>query len=190
MVQGTRSEVQETVNSDWECFAKAQRGDETAWRVLVGQHQARLIALALLITGSAIAADDVVQETFIRAQGAKIKDTAGTVQGFLGTITYRLALKEAKRVRRNTKLDGLDVPNQDRSALEGILNDERDRYVAGAIRALDAEHRDVLVLRFYGGYSYEEIAGIVQAPLGTVKSRIFYAVKSCRDTLRQKGVLR
>jgi RNA polymerase sigma-70 factor (ECF subfamily) len=62
--------------------------------------------------------------------------------------------------------------------------------VARALRTLDAEHRDVLVLRFYGGYSYEEIAKIVEAPLGTVKSRIFYAVKSCRETLQQKGVLR
>jgi len=182
--------VQETVNSDWECFVRAQRGDETAWRVLVEQHQARLLALALFITGSAIAADDVVQETFVRALGVKMRDTAGTVQGFLSTIAYRLALKEAKRVRRNTELDELDLPDHGQNALEGILNDERDRSVARAIRTLDAEHRDVLVLRFYGGYSYEEIAKIVEAPLGTVKSRIFYAVKSCRETLQQKGVLR
>jgi RNA polymerase sigma-70 factor, ECF subfamily len=161
-----------------------------AWRVLVGQHQTRLIALALLITGSATAADDVVQETFVRALGAKIKRTTGTVQGFLGTIAYRLALKEAKRVRRNAKLDGLDLPDQGQNALDGILSDERDCLVAEAIGTLDAEHRDVLILRFYGGFSYEEIAGILQAPLGTVKSRIFYAVKSCREILRQKGVLK
>jgi RNA polymerase sigma-70 factor (ECF subfamily) len=177
------------VSSDWECFISAQRGDETACRVLVGQHQTRLMALALFITGSATAADDVVQETFVRALGAKIKHSTGTVQGFLGTIAYRLALKEAKRVRRNAELDELDLHDQGRNALDSVLNDERDRLVVETIGTLDAEHRDVLVLRFYGGCRYEEIAEVLQAPLGTVKSRIFYAVKSCRETLRQKGVL-
>jgi RNA polymerase sigma-70 factor (ECF subfamily) len=160
-----------------------------AWRVLIGQHQTRLLALALFITGSATAADDVVQETFVRALGAKIKHTTGTVQGFLGTIAYRLALREVERARRNAELDGLNLPDHGRNALDSVLSDERDRMVAEAIGTLDPEHRDVLILRFYGGHSYEEIADILQAPLGTIKSRIFYAVKSCRETLRQKGVL-
>ena len=181
--------MQKAVNSDWECFIRARRGDETAWRALVGRHQARLLALALFITGSATAADDVVQETFVRALGASVRHSTGTVQGFFGTIAYRLALKEAKRTRRNVKLDGLDLPDRGNDALDSILNNERDRFVAKAIETLDAEHRDVLVLRFYCGHSYEEIASILQAPLGTVKSRIFYAVKSCRQILRQKGVL-
>lgn len=181
--------MQGAVSSDLECFTRAQRGDETAWRALVGQHQARLTALALFITGSAIAADDVVQETFVRALAARIKNSTGTVQGFLGTIAYRLALREAKRVRRNAELDELDLYEDGRNALDSVLSDERDRLVAEAIGTLDAEHRDVLILRLYGGCSYEEIADILQAPLGTVKSRIFYAVKSCREALRQKGVL-
>jgi RNA polymerase sigma-70 factor (ECF subfamily) len=101
-----------------------------------------------------------------------------------------LAIKEAKRVRRNARLEGQDLPDLGQNVLDSILNDERDRLVVRAIETLDAEHRDVLVLRFYGGHSYEEIARIVKAPLGTVKSRIFYAVKSCGETLRQKGVLR
>jgi RNA polymerase sigma-70 factor (ECF subfamily) len=176
------------VNSEWESFIRAQRGDEVAWRVLIEQHQTRLTALALFITGSAPAADDVVQETFVRAFGARIRNYAGTVQGFLGTITYRLALKEAKRVQRNVKLNGLDLTDAEDDPLTTVLNDERDRFVTEAIASLDTEHRDVLILRFYGGYSYHEIAEIVKAPLGTVKSRIFYAVKSCRETLRQKGV--
>lgn len=181
--------MQGAVNADWECFISAQRGDEKAWRVLVGRHQPRLTALALFITGSATAAEDVVQETFVRALGAKIKHKTGTVQGFLGTIAYRLALKEAKRVRRDRELDESSLQDHGRNPLDGVLSDERDRLVAEAICALDAEHRDVLTLRFYGDCNYEEIAEILQAPLGTVKSRIFYAVKSCRERLRQKGVM-
>jgi RNA polymerase sigma-70 factor (ECF subfamily) len=160
-----------------------------AWRVLIGDYQTRLTALALLITGSSAAAEDVVQETFVRALRARIKNTAGSVGGFLGTIAYRLALKEAKRQRRNVRLDSEDMPDNSRNPLESILSDERDRHVAEAIGALGAEHRDVLLLRCYGGQSYDEIARLLQIPVGTVKSRIFYAVKSCREMLRRKGVL-
>jgi RNA polymerase sigma-70 factor (ECF subfamily) len=178
------------VNSEWEYFIQAQQGDEMAWRVLVGRHQTRLTALALFITGSATAANDVVQETFVRAMGAKIRQYTGTVNGFLGTIAYRLALKEADRERRNVELKSLDLTDTEQSPLSNILKDERDRFVAEAIRGLNPEHRDVLILRFYGDYSYEEIARLINVPLGTVKSRIFNAVKSCRESLRQKGVLK
>jgi RNA polymerase sigma-70 factor (ECF subfamily) len=181
--------VQEEVSFEWECFFKAQRGDELAWRVLTGQHQARLAALALFITGSGAAADDIVQETFVRALRARIKHTTGTVQGFLSTIAYRLALKEAKRASRHTEISGVELPHQTESALDRILKDERDRLVVEAIGTLDEQHRNVLTLRFYGGYSYEDIAEILEIPLGTVKSRIFHAVKSCRQMLRQKGAL-
>ncbi|UCF77866.1 MAG: RNA polymerase sigma factor [Candidatus Eiseniibacteriota bacterium] len=182
--------MQEAVNFEWECFFKARRGDEVAWRVLVGQHQTRLAALALFVTGSPAAAEDVVQETFVRALRARIRHTKGTVQGFLGTIAYRLALKEAKRARRCVELEGLEPSDGSQDALERVLENERDRLVAEAIGALDARQRDVLTLRFYGGYSYEEIAKILDIPLGTVKSRVFHAVKSCRNTLRERGVLK
>jgi RNA polymerase sigma-70 factor (ECF subfamily) len=178
------------VNSEWEYFNQARQGDEVAWRVLMGRHQSRLTALALFITGSAAAAEDVVQETFLRAFRARIKDCRGTVQGFLGTIAYRLALKEVKRSGKNVELDGQALTDPGRDPLDGILEDERDRLVVEAIGTLDSEHRDVLILRFYGGYSYNEIAELLQVPLGTVKSRIFYAVKTCREMLRQKGVLK
>jgi RNA polymerase sigma-70 factor (ECF subfamily) len=177
------------LNLDWECLIRAQRREEIACRELIGQYQSRLMALALVITGSPAAAADVVQETFIRALDAKLKNTTGTVQGFLGTIAYRLALKESKQAKRNVELNDLDSLDQKPNPLDDVLIDERDRLVAQAIRTLDVGHRDALILRFYGGHSFEEIAGLLKIPLGTAKSRIFYAVKSCREILREKGVL-
>lgn len=179
-----------TARAEWDRFLRAQGGDESAWRVLVGKHQTRLTALALFITGSAAAADDVVQETFVRALRARTKRVTGTVQGFLGTIAYRLALKEVRRAKRHVALEGIDLADSRQTPLDSLLTDERQRLVADAIAALDEGHRDVLILRLYSGHSYEEIARILQIPLGTVKSRLFYAVKSCRETLRQKGVLK
>lgn len=177
------------MNSEWDCFIRAQRGDELSWRVLIGQHQRRLTALALLVTGSVSAADDIVQETFLRAIKAKIKRHTGTVSGFLGTIAYRLAVKEARHAKRHTCLDGLDLADESRTALDRLLKDERERLVIEAIRALDDKHREVLVLRFYGCYTYEEIADLLGVAVGTVKSRMFNAAKSCRNALRQKGAI-
>jgi len=99
-------------------------------------------------------------------------------------------VSEAKRLRRSVGLDGRDFAQSGSNQLEKVLADERDRHVAEAITALDAEHRDVLILRLYGGHSYEEIAETLGVPVGTVKSRIFNAVRSCRGSLKEKGVLR
>jgi RNA polymerase sigma-70 factor (ECF subfamily) len=154
------------------------------------QGAACLAALALFITGSPAAADDVVQETFVQALRARIKHTSGTVHGLLSTIAYRLALKEVKRVRGDVALEDVDIADNARDALEEMIEDERGRLVAEAIGALDAKHRETLILRFYGGYSYEEMAELLEIPLGTVKSRMFHAVKSCRQMLKQKGVFK
>jgi RNA polymerase sigma-70 factor, ECF subfamily len=177
------------LNPDWEILIRAQHGEEGSCRELIDRYQSRLMALAILITGSPAAAKDVAQETFIRALHANLKNTAGTVQGFLATIAFRLALKESKRERRNMELKGLDFTDPEPSPLDAVLINERDRLVARAIHSLDVDQRDALVLRFYGGHSLEEISGLLKIPLGTVKSRLFYAVKSCRVILREKGVL-
>jgi RNA polymerase sigma-70 factor (ECF subfamily) len=180
----------EKIDADWDWFLRAKNGDENAWRALIDTHQSRLAALALFITGSAAAAEDVVQETFVRALGARIRNYAGSVQGYLGTIAYRLAVRESKRTQKNVALDGIVITDPGVNPIERMLTDERDKMVAEAIGNLAVDHRDILVLRFYGGKSYTEIAELMQIPIGTVKSRLFYAVKSCRDELRSKGVLK
>ncbi len=178
------------MNSEWGCFLRAQRGDQTAWRILIGQHQRRLTALALFVTGSVSAAEDVVQETFLRAISTRIRQYTGTVNAFLGTIAYRLALKEVLREKQSVELDGVTLIDAGHTQLDGLLTDERDRMVAEVINSLDERHRDVLILRFYGGCSYEEIAQLLQIAVGTVKSRMFNAVKYCREELRKRGFSR
>ena len=179
----------EKVNPEWDLFFCARRGDENSWRELMEEYRPRLMALGLLITRSSVAAEDIVQETFVRALSATIKNTSGTVHGFLGTIAYRLAIKEKRRVGRHVGLETNELLDNVENPMEQLLKDERQRLIAGAISSLDTEHRDILLLRCYGGHSYLEISDLLSVPIGTVKSRIFYAVKSCRDILRRKGVL-
>lgn len=177
------------MSSDWELWDGARRGDESAWRALIGRHHSRLLSLALLITGSATAAQDVAQEALTRVLELEVTHRRGSVGGLLSTIAYRLALKERERSNRHTTIVGHDPPESAPSALENLLARERDRHITAVIQSLDSEHRDTLVLRFYGGHSYQEIANLTETPLGTVKSRLFYAVKECRKKLREKGIL-
>ena len=177
------------MSSDWECLAAARRGDEVAWRQLVERHHRRLVGLVLLITGCPAAANDVAQETFVRLLEAGPYRPTGTVQGLLSTIAYRLAVKESRWQRRQSDVEALNPSDSSPSPLERILREERDRHVAAAIGSLDDAHRHTLVLRFYGGHSYAEIAELTGVPLGTVKSRIFHAVKSCHRILRDKGIV-
>lgn len=191
-MQGTRCAVNSLdgdVDPEWDCLIRAQSGEKEAWSALVVRTQSRLLALALLITGSQAAAEDVVQETFSRALAANVKNTSGSVLGLLSTIAYRLALKDVQRNKRHVDAERYEFVDNSSSPLDEVLDGERDRAVACAIRELDATHREVLVMRFYGGHSYEEIAAELGIPIGTVKSRMFYAVRACRDALRQAGVL-
>jgi RNA polymerase sigma-70 factor (ECF subfamily) len=176
------------LSSDWELLERAGLGDERAWSELVRRHHQRLLGMVLLITGSPEAAEDISQEAFVRLFRSRL-ERRGSVGGWLSTTAYRLAVKENRRGQHRSVLDGIDLPDPSGSPLDTVLTEERDRHVAAAIRALDPPHRDVMVLRFYGGHRYEEIARLTGVPLGTVKSRIFHAVKSCQTILRERGIL-
>jgi RNA polymerase sigma-70 factor (ECF subfamily) len=175
--------------ADWELLERARRGDETSWRELFQRHHRSLVKIAFLITGSMEAAKDLAQETFVRLLRSKIGHTRGSFKGYLSTIAYRLALKEKRRRLRNGGIDGLEIADGNPSPLEATLRDERQRLVAQAMGTLSDDHRDILILRFYGDHSYDEIAQITNVPMGTVKSRMYYAVKACREKLSEKGVL-
>ena len=177
------------MDSGWECFIRARRGDKSAWRDLVDCHRPRLMSLALLITGSAADAEDIVQETFTRAIIAGARHYKSTLEKYLGTIAFRLSLKEKKRSNRQASLENFELADSAHNSLDSVILSERDRQIAAAIRTLDKKHRDVLVLRFYGNCSYEEIAELLEISSGTVKSRVFYAVKTCRKILKEKGIL-
>jgi len=175
--------------SDWECLAQARGGSDAAWLLLMQRHFARLTALALLIVQRPETAEDIAQDAMVKLYESQLAHHSGTVGGWLTTIVYRQALKTKQRAARHTELEARELVDAAPSPLQRLLASERDRSVTAAVRRLDDDHRATLALRFYGGYSYEEIAALMNVPLGTVKSRIFYAVKMCREFLRKDGLL-
>ena len=177
------------MTADWDNLDRARRGDERGWRELVHKHHARLVSMALLITGCPEAAKDIAQESLTRLLQEKFPNRAGTVGGWLTTTAYHLAIKESRRTKKQSNIKGIDPPDASPSPLDTILKSERDRQIAAAIQSLDSAHREIFVLRFYSENTYEEIAQLTGVPLGTVKSRIFYAVKACQQILRDRGLI-
>ncbi len=176
------------MTDDWSSLQQARAGDETAWQSLFDRYYQSLVKMAFFITGSLESAQDVAQEAFVSLLHVRVHHHHGKFKSFLSTIAYRLALKERMRLHPIGKLDAVSVVDDSPSVLEKSVTDETDRLIVSTIQELSVEYREVLTLRFFGEHSYEEIAEIMEIPVGTVKSRIFYAVKSCREKLKEQGV--
>jgi len=183
MTSGRRDDGAPT--SDWECLDLAHRGDEGAWQTLYIRHEGRLRRMATLITGSADSADDVAQETFVRVLRRKIPHRDGSFGAYLTTIAFRLALKEKVRLRKQGGFDEEAALGDTETPFEAAARSNRKKVVAALLETLPHDQREVIALRFFGGHSYDEIAGILGIPGGTVKSRIFYALKTCRREFRR-----
>ncbi|MBK7256218.1 MAG: RNA polymerase sigma factor [Ignavibacteriae bacterium] len=108
---------------------------------------------------------------------------------YLSTIVYRSAVKE--NLRRNKLEEGPPecAGSPDPTPFDLTVRREQEREIIRAIQLLTPSQRDILVLRFYGEFGYEEIAAMTGVALGTVKSRIFYAVKTVRTILQSRGVV-
>ena len=161
---------------------RSQTGDEGALTELILLYSPRLrYYLRKMLPRQDSQADDVLQETWcdaIRSLGS-LRDAAA----FPAWI-YRIARDRAWRLLRRERpaatLVEADLPV---AAEEPEFSAEDAAAVHAALAELPAEQREVLVLRFIEGLTYEEIAAITAAPLGTVRSRLFYGKESLRQLL-------
>ncbi len=142
-------------------------------------------------------ADDVAQETFVRAYGALDRyDERYAFYTWLRAIATRVALNEiAKRRRRRTDGGGIfdtaaaNVPGQAHDPLESIAREELQAAVEAALDEVPPDYRAVLVLRAQENLSYAEIASTLEIPVGTVMSRLSRARISVRRVLAARGVV-
>ena len=165
---------------------KAQQGDRHAFGELVGMHYPGVIRVVYHLCGDTQVAQDAAQETFLRAWQHL---PAYRPQGMLRSWLYRIAVNAAlDMLRREAKLDPQDIaalPLADREPgpEASLAATERAALVQQAVSALPPASRAVLVLREYQGLSYQEIATVLEIPLGTVMSRLNYARSQLRTRL-------
>jgi RNA polymerase sigma-70 factor (ECF subfamily) len=184
--------------SDEQLMAAASTGDQMALTTLVARHHAPLLGyLYRLVGGDRALAHDLVQETMLHMLRQRTCPPDHRFKPWLYTIATNLArdyFKSAAVRRRwrgddaeNALLDRCDsAPGPEDRALASELGSE----VRAALAHLSQEYREVLLLRFYQGFSLQEIAETLQIPLGTVKSRLSVGLHRLRAALApvQEGV--
>ena len=165
-------------------IAKAQTGDRNAYGELVRHHHPGVVNVVYRMCGDMGLAEDAAQDAFIQAWLHLPSFRPGTS---LRNWLYRIAVNAALDViRRGPKqpfadLETLSMPDPQAGPEAVLLQKERTIAVQQAILSLTEASRAVLVLREYGGLSYQEIATALDIPLGTVMSRLNYA----RDRLKE-----
>ncbi len=173
--------------ADLALIRRVQHGDRSAFDLLVIKYQHRILKLVMRYVRDPSEALDVVQEAFIKAYRAApsfrgdsafytwlYRITTNTAKNYLITagrrpVCYGLDLQDPKQHEVFAKLKDTDTP-------EGLtLSEEIRQTVNSAIQDLPEDLQTAILLREIEGMSYEDIAQVMECPMGTVRSRIFRA---------------
>jgi RNA polymerase sigma-70 factor, ECF subfamily len=206
------------VASEQELFRRAKDGDRSAFGQIVRLHQDRLYNGLLRVVGDREEAMDLTQETFTRAlvklESFRGESQPYT---WLFRIGLNLAISQLRKVQRHRTFS-LDSPPPGMAGLNGhpggtvedqasslkariaadeqqapsppqqVEQRERAQQVLAALGRIDVEYRAVLIMRDVEGFDYQQMADVLELPLGTLKSRLFRARVALRDEL--KGYMR
>ncbi len=177
--------------SDEALLAGMAAGAVGAGTAFVRRHQSRVFGLAWTLVGDPDLAEDVAQETFVRAwrHGSGFDPRKGSVRSWLFRITQNLAI-DAIRMRRAEPMDPetlLTYLALDDDPVDHITRLEDAERMRAAVRGLPTPQQRALVLAAYLGRTAEEISRIEQIPLGTAKTRIRAAMLRLRVTLGEEA---
>lgn len=189
------------IDEDAQLVERVQRGDQRAFEMLVVKYQRRIERLIARMVRDTDLVEDIAQEAFIRAYRA--------LPGFRGesafyTWLYRIAVNTAKKamiglqrdpLRTESSLAGAsdeddDAPRFESDASDGetpesvLASRQIAETVNAAVESLSEDLRQAITLREIEGLSYEDIAEIMQCPIGTVRSRIYRAREAIASRLR------
>ncbi|NUS45547.1 MAG: sigma-70 family RNA polymerase sigma factor [Mycobacteriaceae bacterium] len=159
-------------------------------RALYAEHATALWRYTLSLVRDPGRAEDIVQETLLRAwQRPQVLDQSTmSSRAWLFTVARNLAVDEHRSARNRREFRTDSPPEQaspDRS--DHVLD---SWLIADALATLSDEHREVIVRAYYRGLSTHQIATELKVPEGTVKSRMHYGMRALRSVLTDKGVTR
>lgn len=182
-------------DADEQLVAQVQKGDKRSFDLLVLKYQHRLLALVRRFVKDPTEAEDVTQEAFIKAYRA-----IGSFRGESAFYTwlYRIGVNTAKNAleaRKRRPSADVDVHEVGEYAFdEGMRVDENPesllasadlhRIVDETLAGLPEDLRRALMLREFDGLSYEDIAKVMDCPIGTVRSRIFRAREALDQAIK------
>ncbi|ULE33846.1 sigma-70 family RNA polymerase sigma factor [Mycobacterium sp. IDR2000157661] len=168
-----------------------EAAESQAMRALYAEHSAAIWRYAVRLTGDTARAEDVVQETLLRAwrHPEVTGDSERSARAWLFTVARNLVIDERRSARFRSESGTADMemaadrpgPDEVESALNRMLLGE-------AIGALSDDHRAVIRRSYYQGWTTAQIAADLHIAEGTVKSRLHYGVRALRLRLEEMGV--
>lgn len=189
-------EADQASDKDRLLVERVQKGDKRAFDLLVMKYQYKVHAIVSRYVKDFDEVNDVVQEAFIKAYRALAKFRG---ESAFYTWLYRIAVNTAKNylVAKNRRPPASDVDAEEADFYEGsdrlrdidspenlLYRDELEAVVDQAIKNLPEDLRTAVTLREFEGLSYEEIAEVMDCPVGTVRSRIFRAREAIDEKIK------
>ncbi|SRR6266581_6809762 len=181
---------------DLEAIRAVLSGDEAAFRRLVDKYAGSIFNLAYRMTGNAADAEDLAQDAFLQAF-ARLRDfrLGSRFHPWIYTIALNLCRSHLRRravarwlpLSRERAEDGPaepEIAERSPDPEQALLAREAEARLQEAVAALPAKYREVFVLRQSQDLSYEDIAGLLGLPLGTVEVRLFRARRLLLESLQ------
>ena len=181
---------------DQSLVAACRAGQTEAFGVLVRKYQDRLFPTIARLVGSTENAQDIMQDAFVRGF-EKLAQFHGesSFYTWIYRIAVNLALSDHRKnqSRRHSKFEqpgknqrAADVPDQSPESDPALAFErhEREEIIEAALNELSPEHRTVVILKDFDGRRYEEISGLLNIPVGTVRSRLHRARSELRERLQ------
>ena len=179
-VEAHESHAAEWVDPDVQCMAKVAAGDLTAFEHIVARHQKSLLNFFARM-GAQSECEDLVQNTFVRLYQFRDRyQPTAKFTTFLHVLAYRVWADMGRKAQRREKL-AVELRVVAETVETAADEPAPGIDVEAALDTLSPKLRDVVVLHFYQGLPYQEIADVLQIPLGTVKSRLHLAINALRD---------
>lgn len=194
-------EISADRQSEHELVLSASKGDRLAFRLLVEKYQVRAFAIAYEILRRREDAEDVVQESFVKAFLA-LPDFKGnsTFYTWLYRIVYNMAIDFRRKISRrggeareyDERLEAVvgvaagavAVGMNQNAPDEFLYRKQQAGRISNVLASLSEEHRTVILLREIDGLNYEQIADVLNISKGTVMSRLHYARKKLQEQLK------
>ncbi|REE94345.1 RNA polymerase sigma-70 factor (ECF subfamily) [Paenibacillus taihuensis] len=166
---------------------RAKQGDQEAFAALITRYKGHVYRYAFGMLGNRMDAEDAAQEAFIKAYYALAKlDNEYAFSSWIIRIVANVCKDRLGKRAKINELESMEEQDEAKVADMRAPDTLEQLTLAEGLSRLSAEHREILVLHEIQGYSYEEIAVIIEVPVGTVKSRLHAARMGLRRELRRE----
>jgi RNA polymerase sigma-70 factor (ECF subfamily) len=172
-------------------ITQARRGDDEAFALIVERYQRPVFNLCYRMLGNPTEAEDAAQESFIRVYTRlSTYDEERKFSSWILSIASHYCIDRLRR-RKFQMVSWEEIPSwtwpsdPDPQPEEVVLTRDKERQVQALLETLPPEYKAALVLRYWQGYSYEEIAQTLNASVSAVKSRLFRARRMMAEAASQ-----